>query len=61
MVGVGPARDEMIWTRAAERVRPRRRLTRGSVAHDVRRHEHVVERAVLVVPERPEPVEERRE
>ena len=26
MVGVGPARDEMIWTDAAERAAPRRGL-----------------------------------
>ena len=33
MVGVGPARDEMIWTGAAERLRPARRLNRARCTH----------------------------
>ena len=57
MVGVGPGREQMIWTGAAERAPPRRRLSALGL-HDVRRHDHVVERAVLVVPERPAEVQQ---
>ena len=57
MVGVGPARDEMIWTGAAERAAARCGLGRSGLDH-VRGHDHVVQRAVLVVPQRPEHVQE---
>ena len=58
--GPGPRRDDLDRRRRARA--PRRRLSPGrSGPHDVRRHDHVVQRAVLVVPQRPEPVEQRRD
>ena len=59
MVGVGPARDEMIWTGAARARSPRRRLTPRPLSPPRRATTpHVVQRTVLVVPQRPEVVEQ---
>ena len=57
MVGVGPGRDADDLDRRRRARAPRRRL-RPQRLHDVGRHDHVVQRAVLVVPERPEVVQQ---
>ena len=55
---VGSAnRDEMIWTGATAEGAPRGRLNRLR-PYDVRGHRHVVQRTILVIPERPEIVEQ---
>ena len=64
LISVGPGRDQIIWTDDGRARRaPFRRAVRrlSSVAHDARVHDEVVQRAVLVVPQRPEHVEQARE
>ena len=60
LVGVGPGRDQVIWTEAGRQTAPAQRavhcrgLGRRSVPHDARVDDQVVQRTVLVVPQRPE-------
>ena len=65
LIGVGPGRDEVIWTEsgresAAYRAPRAPRLARSGLDH-ARVHDEVVQRAVLLVPQRPQHVEQRRE
>ena len=55
LIGVGPGRDQIIWTEAGPQQPRRRRRPRSPSRRIVRRvHDHVVERAVLLVPQRPQ-------
>ena len=61
LIGVGPGRDQVIWTEAG-REQPRGADRRRRLAADhARAREEVVQRTVLLVPQRPQDVDERQD
>ena len=65
LVGVGPGREQVIWTEAGRATAAGRRvavrLAAPSRCHHPRVDDEVVQAAVLLVPQRPQDVEQRRD